>query len=95
VPDSPPEKLLPLVVRPSAARRLLGDCSLDVLYTKIRNGELVSFLDGRRRLITTASIEADIARRAAAAAANGFRRERFPSKTVKPRRRKRASGGVS
>jgi hypothetical protein len=79
------ETVKPLVVRPRAARRLLGDCSTDELYNKIKCGELVSYLDGRRRLIVVASIEADIARRAAAAATSGFQRDRYPS-----RRRRRS-----
>jgi len=73
-----PETIKPLVVRPRAARRLLGDCSNDELYDKIRAGEIESYLDGRRRLIVVASIERDIARKAAGAAASGFQRERFP-----------------
>jgi hypothetical protein len=63
----------PLVVRPKDARRLLGDCSPGELLEKIKRGELESYLDGRRRLITVASIKADIARNVAAATKTGFR----------------------
>jgi hypothetical protein len=62
----------PLVVRPAQARAMLGGCSNDELNRKIQNGELESFLDGRRRLIVVASIKADIARKVAAAAKSGF-----------------------
>ncbi len=87
----------PLVVRMRTARRLYDDCSLDVIYEKIRHGDLVSFLDGRRRLIVLASIEADIARKAAAAAAHGFERERYPEHPakVKERRKRASSGGIA
>jgi hypothetical protein len=50
----------------------LGDCSNSELLEKIKRGELDSYLDGRRRLITVASIKADIARNVAAAAKTGF-----------------------
>jgi hypothetical protein len=66
----------PLVVRPRAACKMYGNCSIDELYRKIRDGEVTSYLDGRRRLITVESIKADIARGLAAAAANGFERAR-------------------
>jgi hypothetical protein len=64
----------PLVVRFRQAQRMLGDCGHDELYRKIKNGELESYLDGRRRLITVASIKADIARKVTAAAETGFQR---------------------
>jgi hypothetical protein len=62
----------PAVVRLRAARTMLGNCSADEVYRKIANGELVSYLDGRRRLITVESIKADIARKVAVAASRGF-----------------------
>ena len=62
----------PAVVRVRAARTMLGNCSNDEIYRKIAAGELESYLDGRRRLITVASIKADIARRVEAAASHGF-----------------------
>ena len=65
-----------LVVRARRAKEMLGDCSNDELYRKIKLGELESYLDGRRRLITVASIKADIARKVAAAAEHGFQRAR-------------------
>jgi hypothetical protein len=75
--NQPPDPTVePLVVRPKKARALLGDCSHDELNRKIKNGDLESYLDGRRRLITVESIKRDIARRAAAAAAQGFQRAR-------------------
>jgi hypothetical protein len=70
--ESPTPAAEPLVVRPKAARRLLGDCSNDELNEQIKSGELESYLDGRRRLITVASIKASIARKVAAAAKSGF-----------------------
>jgi hypothetical protein len=66
----------PLVVRPQVARVMLGNCSRDELWRKLQNGDLTSYLDGRRRLITVESIKADIARKAEAAASVGFQRAR-------------------
>ncbi len=83
--DCDEDNIKPLVVRTREARRLYGNCSLDVLYEKIQRGEVESYLDGRRRLIVVASIEADIARKAAAAAARGFQRERYPQKVSRRR----------
>jgi hypothetical protein len=62
----------PIVVRPRAARTMLGNCSEDELYRLIGSGALESYLDGRRRLITVASIKAHIARGLAGAKARGF-----------------------
>lgn len=72
-----PEIVKPLVVRPRVARQMYGDCSADKIYEKIRSGEIESYLDGRRRVIVVASIEADIKRKAAAAKAE-FQRGRHP-----------------
>jgi hypothetical protein len=83
--NPPDDSVKPLVVRPRVARRMYGDCSLDDLYEKIRSGEVESYLDGRRRLITVASIEADIARNIAAAKA-GFQRGRHPLRAQSQRR---------
>lgn len=66
--------ITPIVVRPRGAKTMLGNCSDDELYDLIRKGELESFLDGRRRLITVESIKAHIARGLAAAKARGFER---------------------
>ena len=52
----------PLVVKPRGACVLL-DCGVTYLYELINAGELESFKDGKSRKITTASIEAYIARR--------------------------------
>jgi hypothetical protein len=62
----------PLVVRPKEAKVMYGGCSDDELNGKIKRGEIDSYLDGRRRLITVASIKADIARKVTAAAKRGF-----------------------
>jgi hypothetical protein len=76
-PKSKPEPAVePLVVRPSVARRMLGDCSQDEIYRKLGNGDLESYLDGRRRLITVESIKQDIMRKAQAAVSAGFQRAR-------------------
>lgn len=89
--NKPPDtSLKPLVVQPNGARQLYGGCSTDEIYEKIKNREVESYLDGRRRLIVVASIEADIARNLAAATAAGFTRSRFPDPASRrrPRRRK-------
>ncbi len=56
----------PLIVKPRDACSLLS-CGITRLYNLLKDGELVSFLDGKSRKITTASIEAYIARRLEAA----------------------------
>jgi hypothetical protein len=56
----------PLVVAPSTAWRML-DCSSTHGYALLNAGELQSFLSGRSRKITVASIRAYIARKLAAA----------------------------
>jgi hypothetical protein len=57
-----------LVVKPREARRLLGDCSAETLYSLLR-GELRSFRRGRSRLILRASITEYLERKLAEAAA--------------------------
>lgn len=52
----------PLVVRPSAAARLLG-CSRVYLYELLNAGELESYRDGAARKITMASIRRRIERK--------------------------------
>jgi excisionase family DNA binding protein len=52
----------PLVVRPSAAARLLG-CSRVYLYEMLSAGELESYTDGSARKITMRSIYARIERK--------------------------------
>jgi len=59
------DELVPLVVKPKTAWRLLA-CSNTKGYELLAAGELESFLDGRSRKITVASIHALIARRLAA-----------------------------
>jgi hypothetical protein len=54
-----------LLVRPRAARKLLGDCGNERLYELLNSGELESFREGRARLITVASIHSYIAKRIA------------------------------
>jgi hypothetical protein len=85
----------PLVVRPRAAKQMLGNCSDEELYRKIRTGEVVSYLDGRRRLITVESIEADIARKIVAAAEQGFQRARGADHDGLGRRTRRAEGSAT
>ncbi len=64
------EHLEPLVVSPKAAWRMLG-CGNSHGYELLNGGELQSFLDGRSRRITVASIRAYIARKLATAGATG------------------------
>jgi hypothetical protein len=65
--DTPTDDpIKPLVVGMIKAEALL-DCSHDQIYDLIRSGELQSYLEGHRRKITMASIEALIAKRLAAA----------------------------
>jgi hypothetical protein len=54
---------LRLIVRPRAARRMLGDCSNETLYRLLNSGELQSFAHGRARWIVAASIERYVNRR--------------------------------
>ncbi len=63
--NPPPSDILPLVVKPKDARRLLA-CSHTRLYELMAAGELQSFTDGRSRKITVASIHHYIAKRLAA-----------------------------
>ena len=58
----------PIVVRPRQACILLG-CGMTYLFNLLNEGELESYLDGRSRLITLASIKARIARKLAEAQA--------------------------
>ena len=62
------EHVEPLVVRPRAAWRLLG-CGNAYGYRLIAAGELESYLDGRARKITMASIRRRIERQILAAKA--------------------------
>ncbi len=55
----------PLVVKPKVAWRMLG-CGNTRGYELLAAGELESYLDGRSRRITVASIKAYIERRLAA-----------------------------
>jgi excisionase family DNA binding protein len=64
------------VVTIKGARERLGGKSHDLIYELIRTGELTSYLDGRRRLITTESIKAYVERKLAAA--KTFERARYP-----------------
>jgi hypothetical protein len=75
------EEVEPLVVKPKVAWKLLA-CSNTRGYELLAAGELESFLDGRSRKITVASIHQLIARRLAA------------EKTViaTPRRRRQRNG---
>jgi hypothetical protein len=71
-----PEPTEPLVVRPVVARAMLGNCSQEEIYRKLKNGDLESYLDGRRRLITVESIKRDIHRKTQSAVSLGFQRAR-------------------
>jgi hypothetical protein len=64
--DDPAGKIdvKPLLVKPRIACLLLS-CGITRLYELLNAGELSSFLDGKSRKITTASIEAYVARRLA------------------------------
>jgi len=64
---TPDHTLLPLVVRPRAARKLLGDCGNERLYELLNSGAIQSFVDGRARLISVASISRYVADRLAGA----------------------------
>jgi hypothetical protein len=55
----------PLLVRPRTAWRMLG-CGNTRGYALLASGDLESFLDGRARKITIASIRAYVARKIAA-----------------------------
>ena len=63
----PNTSILPLVVRPRDARKLLGNCGNERLYELLNSGVLESFVDGRARLISVASINRYIADRLAGA----------------------------
>jgi hypothetical protein len=52
----------PIVVRPRIARAMLGGIGTEHLWQLINSGDLESYLDGRARRITVASIRAHIAR---------------------------------
>jgi excisionase family DNA binding protein len=54
-----------LAVKPGKAAEILSVCR-DTIYQLISRGDLVSYTEGRARRITTASIEAYVARRLAA-----------------------------
>ena len=71
-----------LVVSPRRARSML-DCGNTRLYELLKNHELDSYLDGRARKITVASIHQHIARRLEA--------EETAIATPRPRRRRNRS----
>jgi|SRR6516162_3175368 hypothetical protein len=56
-----------LVVRPTPARRMLGNIGPDRLWRLIKAGEIDSYLVGRSRFITVESIERYIAQQLAEA----------------------------
>ena len=62
-----PFKPRPLVVRPTPARRMLGNIGPDRLWKLIKAGELDFYLIGRSRFITVESIERYVARHLAEA----------------------------
>ncbi len=63
-----------------AGAQLLLDEGKDGIYQKLASGELESFLDGRRRKITVASIKQCVARKLAAA--KSFERARHYNKLL-------------
>jgi excisionase family DNA binding protein len=75
----------PLVVSPKKAAFLL-DCGLDTIYDLMHSGELVSYLEGSKRKIVMASIDALIAKRIAAASGEFQRSSRVPPPPKKKRR---------
>ena len=77
----------PLVVSVAKTKYLL-DTSTDEVYRLIRQGELKSYLEGHRRKVVFASIEALIAKRLAATG-DGFQR----SSRVPPSRKKKTETG--
>lgn len=56
------------------------DGGRDEVYELIRSGEIDSFLDGRRRKIVLASVEAYVARRLKASKQKSFERARYPAR---------------
>jgi hypothetical protein len=74
----------PLVVSPKKAAFLL-DCGLDAIYDLMRSGELISYLEGSKRKIVMASIDALITKRIAATGGE-FRRS---SRIIPPPKKKR------
>jgi hypothetical protein len=75
----------PLVVSLAKTKYLL-DTSLDEVYRLIREGELKSYLEGHRRKVVFASIEALIARRLAATGGEFQRSSRVPPPPKQKRR---------
>jgi excisionase family DNA binding protein len=76
-----PTAIQAIVVSPAEASRLLG-ASLSHVYVLMRRGEIQSYLDGRARRITVASIHRYIERQIAIADADEWR-------TQQARRRER------
>jgi hypothetical protein len=87
----PNSEFLPLVVRPGAARTLLGNCGTERLYGLLNSGELEGFVDGRARWIVVASIHRYIANRLAA---SGGSPATTPA-TNAPRRRGQPRNGIA
>jgi hypothetical protein len=75
----------PLVVSVATTKYLL-DTSTDEVYRLIREGELKSYLEGPRRKVVFASIEALIARRLADAGSEFQRSSRIPPPPKKKRK---------
>jgi len=53
----------PLVVRPTAARKMLAGCSKATLWRLVNSGKLKSFKEGGSRWISVKSIEAYVTQR--------------------------------
>jgi hypothetical protein len=70
----------PLVVGMAKAKKAL-DCGHDTIYDLIKAGELDSFLEGKFRKITMASIERHIEKRLAAGGKWDMRKVRKPRRS--------------
>jgi hypothetical protein len=71
--ETQPSGLLPIVVKPKVAWKMLA-CSQTRGYALLAAGELDSFLDGRSRKITVASIHKYITRRLSLASPTELKR---------------------
>jgi excisionase family DNA binding protein len=76
-----PPNMKPLVTNVRGAQVAL-DCGHDQVYDLMHSGEIESYLDGRKRCIVVASIEAYVARRRAAS--KEFERARYPVPKQQP-----------
>lgn len=66
----------PMLVRPAAARKMLGGIGTATLWKLINSGELESYTQGKSRLISVKSMHNYVQRRVAAADAERIRNRR-------------------